>query len=121
MIFTISLTNNKDFLKLYKKGKYINSKECVVYYLPNKLPFNRLGITTSKKVGNAVSRNRARRVIKAAYQQTELTFPIGFDIVIVAREGASVVKSDVIREFFVNKVTVTINKSEKTGQKSKKE
>lgn len=121
MIFTISLTNNKDFLKLYKKGKYINSKECVVYYLPNKLPFNRLGITTSKKVGNAVSRNRARRVIRAAYQQTELAFPIGFDIVIVAREGASVVKSDVIREFFVNKVTVTINKSEKTGQKSKKE
>ena len=118
MIFTISLTNNKDFLRLYKKGKYVNSKECVVYYIPNKLPFNRLGITTSKKIGNAVNRNRARRVIRAAYQQSEMTFPVGYDIVIIARDAACVVKSDVIRDFFTTKVVKFINKSEKTCQKS---
>ena len=120
MLFTISLTNNKDFVRLYKKGRYVNSKECVVYYIPNKLPYNRLGITTSKKIGNAVLRNRARRVIRAAYQQSEISFPVGYDIVIVARADTASVKSDIIRDFFISRVVKYINKSEKSCQKSQK-
>lgn len=118
MLFTISLTNNKDFVRLYKRGRYVNSKECVVYYAPNKLPFNRLGITTSKKIGNAVLRNRARRVIRAAYQQSEISFPVGYDIVVVARNDAGSVKSDIINQFFISRVVQSINKSEKNCQKS---
>ena len=64
MLFTISLTNNKDFVRLYKNGRYVNSKECVVYYASNKLPFNRLGLTTSKKIGNAVARNKTKRQVR---------------------------------------------------------
>lgn len=120
MLFTISLTNNKDFVRLYKNGRYVNSKECVVYYAPNKLPFNRLGLTTSKKIGNAVLRNRARRVMRAAYQQVEILFPVGYDIVIVARTGAGSVKSDVIKDFFISRVVKNINKGEKNCQKSQK-
>lgn len=121
MIFTISLTQNKDFLRLYKQGKYINSKECVVYYLPNKLPFNRIGITTSKKVGNAVLRNRARRVIKAEYRKNELSFPVGFDIVIVARSEACDVKSDIVGKFFKEKVSKIISKSDISVKNQKKD
>ena len=33
MIFTVSLTQNKDFLRLYKQGRFVNSTECVVYFL----------------------------------------------------------------------------------------
>ncbi len=119
MLFTISLTENKQFLSLYKRGKTVGSKSCIFYYFQNKLPFNRLGITTSKKVGNAVCRNRARRVIRAAYQQNEVNFPIGYDFVIVAREAASQVKAGEISTFFKNKVIKDINKS-KTVQISQK-
>lgn len=121
MLFTISLTENKHFLNLYKRGRTIGSASCIFYYLPNKLPFNRLGITTSKKVGNAVCRNRARRVIRAAYQKNEINFPIGFDIVIVAKEQACQVKSDVISDFFKIKVIKELNKSKaiQNSQKSK--
>ena len=121
MIFTVSLTQNKDFLRLYKRGIFVNSPECVVYFLPNRLPFNRLGITTGKKIGNAVLRNRARRVIRAAYTNSESSFPIGYDIVVVARAQASKVKSDIIQDFFEKRVVKKINKSHDFSQKSKKE
>jgi len=115
MLFTISLAQNKDFLRLYKRGKSTACKACIFYYMPNKLPFNRIGITTSKKVGNAVARNRARRIIKAAYQQNEVLFPIGFDFVIVARDFATEVKSDFVSEFFCTKVLSELKKSMKNA------
>lgn len=122
MLFTISLTQNKDFLRLYRKGKSVGNKACVVYFMANKLPFNRLGITTSKKVGNAVARNRARRIIRTAYQQNEIDFPIGYDIVIVAKDYATEVKSDYISAFFNKKVISEINKfkGQSDSQKFKK-
>ncbi len=109
MINTISLTQNKSFLNVYKKGKYFGSKECVFYYKQNNLPYNRLGISTSKKIGNAVMRNRARRIIKSAFSQTELLFPIGYDFVIVAKKQCPLVKSTVIYDFFNRVVVRKIN------------
>lgn len=120
MLFSQSLNKNKDFLRLYKNGKSMANSACIFYYAPNKLPFNRLGITTSKKIGNAVLRNRAKRIIKAAYQQNELNFPIGFDFVIVARSLATTVKSDKISDFLLNKVIKEVNKPFIYSDKKKK-
>ncbi len=103
MLFTKIFNQNKDFLKLYNKGSFIASNSCVVYYLKNNASFNRIGFTTGKKIGNAVLRNSAKRKMKAAYIKSELLFPIGFDIVIVAREGIENVKSTEIEQFFVKR------------------
>ncbi len=106
MLFTYTFNENKDFLRLYKKGSFISSNACVVYYIKNNAGFNRFGITTGKKVGNAVKRNRARRIIKAAYRNLEAKFPIGFDIIVVARAGCGdfIVKSCDIENFFNKRV-----------------
>ena len=122
MLFTITLNQNKEFLRLYRKGKTISSKACIFYFIQNNCPFNRIGLTTSKKVGNAVCRNRARRVMRAAYIENEKDFPIGFDIVIVARKYASEAKSTEISNFFNTKVIKEMQKFNKNenGQKSKK-
>lgn len=122
MLFTITMTNNKDFVRLYKRGKYIASKACIFYYMPNNAPFNRIGLTTGKKVGNAVCRNRARRIIRAAYRENEIDFPIGFDIVVVARHYASQAKSDEISDFFKKRVITELKKSKsnKNSPKYKK-
>ena len=94
MLYTEILNDNKDFLTLYKKGKYVASKYSVIYVRPNGRPFNRLGITAGKKVGNAVCRNRAKRLIRLAYRSFEVSMPVGMDIVIVARAAICSIKSD---------------------------
>lgn len=99
MVYTEVLNRNKDFLNLYRKGKSIVSKAVVIYVRPNGLPCNRFGITAGKKVGNAVMRNRAKRIIRQAYRENELLFPLGIDIVFVARKYAAEVKEDYLSAY----------------------
>jgi len=84
----VSIKENSDFKRLYYRGKSEVRKRIVVYYRKNKLSFNRLGITVSPKVGNAVKRNRVRRLIKENYRLLPGDFS-GYDIVIVARKSAA--------------------------------
>jgi ribonuclease P protein component len=93
MLYTEILNDNRDFMTLYKKGRYAASKYSVIYVRPNGRPFNRLGITAGKKIGNAVHRNRAKRLIRLAYRESEIKLPVGMDIVIVARSSICDIKS----------------------------
>lgn len=76
---------NRDFLRLYKRGKSAVHPLLVTYVSPNRLGYCRVGITTSKKIGNAVARNRARRIIRAAWQSVETSLRGSWDLVFVAR------------------------------------
>ncbi len=89
MKFTESLTENRDFTRLYRSGKSGAGPYIAVYCRRNRLRANRLGVTVSVKLGGAVLRNRIRRRIKEAYRLHEDAFRIGFDIVIVARQRAA--------------------------------
>lgn len=67
----ITLKENKDFRRLYYRGKSKASPVLVTYVMKNRVGETRVGITTSKKIGIAVKRNRARRVIRAAFSEFE--------------------------------------------------
>lgn len=73
------------FQRLYSKGTSSADKNIVIYFLPNRTEFNRLGITVSKKTGCAVLRNRIKRLIRESYRLKETSVKTGYDIVIVAR------------------------------------
>lgn len=80
----VTLNSNSDFRRAYARGKVYTNPALVTYVVKNHAGICRIGITTSKKIGNAVERNRARRVIKAALLSMP-TLHGGFDIVFVAR------------------------------------
>lgn len=67
------------------RGKSYTNPALVVYLVKNRAGICRIGITTSKKIGNAVQRNRARRVIREAFRQIDVPFKSNYDIVFVAR------------------------------------
>lgn len=116
MKYTVIIKENKDFLNAYKRGGYSAGRAVTVYYRRNGRGKKRLGITTGKKVGNAVVRSRCRRIIRAAYRENEELFPRGFDYVIVARPGCGDCKSTQISSFLKNKALPSIIKS--MGKKS---
>lgn len=82
---TTIINHNRDYKRVYNRGTSVASSNVVTYVLKNKLGFNRVGITASKKIGNAVKRNRSRRVIRAAYAEVCEKLEPGYDIIFVAR------------------------------------
>lgn len=87
------INQNRDFRRAYSKGKYAAHPLLVTYAVKNRTGEARLGITASKKVGNAVQRNRARRIITAAFMPLEEQIKKGYDIVLVARTKTPLAKS----------------------------
>ena len=63
---------------------------------PQKVFVNRLGLTVSKKIGGAVQRNRAKRIIRAAYADHKASLKKGYLIVISAREAINGQKSGAV-------------------------
>lgn len=85
---TQSLKLNRDFRRLYSRGKSFVSGYTVVYASKNRFDENRLGLTVSKSVGKAVKRNRLKRLMRESYRLMEDKIVSGFDIIIVARNRA---------------------------------
>jgi ribonuclease P protein component len=83
----LTLKENTDFNRVYYRGKSCAKPALVVYSLKNRAGICRVGITTSKKIGNAVERNRSRRIIRAAYQSVFRNYEIvgNYDFVFVSR------------------------------------
>ena len=88
MKYSESLKKNRDFQKVYKKGKSYANRYLVMYVLENDTDRNRLGISVSKKVGNSVIRHHVTRLIRESYRLQEDMFNSGLDIVVIARNTA---------------------------------
>lgn len=93
---TQTLNQNSDFRRIYKKGKSRVSPLLVTYAMKNRLAKVRVGFVSSKKIGKAVFRNRARRVLRAAYRQCGIQVPPGWDVVFVCRTKTAFVKSTAV-------------------------
>lgn len=87
------LKANRDFHRLYNRGKSFVAPTIVTYIRKLNGSKIRLGITASKKLGSAVARNRAKRVITAAFRECLPCICSGCELVIVARTRILDVKS----------------------------
>lgn len=78
-----------EFERVRKNGKSARGRVLAIYECPNGTPRRRLGIAVSKAVGNAVVRNRVKRLIREAFRTGRATLSAGVDILVVARAPAS--------------------------------
>ena len=82
---TRRIINNNEYRLVYKHGKYEVGRLCVLYRMPVAKQKTRIGFVTGKKVGGAVERNRARRLMKEVYRLNQHQILEGYHIVIVGR------------------------------------
>ena len=99
------LNQNKDFRTLYYRGKSKVHPLLVTYVRKGRVQTSRVGITTSKKIGKAVQRNRCRRIIREAYRQLMPKIQGNYDIVFVARtktaESTTAEIKDIMQQQFM--------------------
>ena len=81
----VTLKENHEFRRVYQKGKSAVGGGLVVYCRRNNRGTNRLGLTASVKLGNAVFRNRARRRLREVYRLNQDKLRQGYDVILVAR------------------------------------
>ncbi|MEK4848938.1 ribonuclease P protein component [Paenibacillus sp. FSL H7-0756] len=86
---SLRLRNRADFSRVYRHGKSFANHQYVVYWFPRReVERFRVGISVSKKVGNAVVRNRMRRLVKEIVRHHEAEIAGNLDIVFIVRKGA---------------------------------
>lgn len=87
-----SLRKNREFRLVYRRGESISNKILVLYVFKNRrnrneknLPYNKVGISVSKKVGKSVVRSRVKRLILESYRLNSDNLKEGHDFIFIAR------------------------------------
>jgi len=78
------IRKRKDFLVLYKKGYRYKSRYFTLIGLSNALTHSRVGVVASRKVGNAVARNRAKRRLRELFRRNKDLLRLPVDLLLVA-------------------------------------
>jgi ribonuclease P protein component len=84
------LRTTGDFQRVYQTGRRFRGDGFAVIFLPNSLEYSRLGISVQKKAGNAVRRNRIKRLIREVFRLHRDLFPPVTDVVIAVRPGFAI-------------------------------
>jgi ribonuclease P protein component len=84
---TFRVKRKQDFDTIFANKRSSANRNFVAYHCPNSVGRYRVGISVSKKLGNAVTRNRVKRLIRHGMKELEMhLMPV--DIVIIARKGS---------------------------------
>ena len=79
------LRGKEAFTRVYDQRVRDSRGPLTIYAAPNDLAFSRLGLSLSRKVGNAVRRNRIKRLLREAFRLLRHDLPRGYDLLVVVR------------------------------------
>lgn len=93
------LRTSPEFRRVFRSRHSVADDVMIVYAAANELTKSRLGLSVSRKVGNAVARNRWKRLIRESFRLQRSEIPAGMDFVVVPRRGVKPTFDAVYRSF----------------------
>ncbi len=106
------IRKQKDFFHLYKKGKRFRGKYFTLIYLSSASSVSRMAVVVSKKVGNAVKRNKIKRWIRSLFRRNKPLLKHPIDIVIIIKKEILEASWSKLREdYFVAIKSISKNNS----------
>lgn len=94
------LRKNKQFQSVYRYGKSYSNRMMVLYVLPNCELERKVGFAAGKRLGNAVVRNRVKRLLRETYRLNQHRLKRGFGLLLVGRKPMVGVKYKVVDKAF---------------------
>jgi ribonuclease P protein component len=110
------LRSPADFRRVYERRRSASDDWLLVYARENNLPYSRLGLSVSRKVGGAVRRNRIRRLYREAYRLVRHELTPGFDLVLIPRKNDEPKLADV-QQSLIRLVQQVARRIEREGKK----
>lgn len=107
----LRLRHSRDFKRLREDGQTKRHPIMILSYHPNQREQNRYGFITSKRLGNAVTRNRIRRQMREAVRLLHPALKQGYDMVWIARSAITV-------QHFSDIQRIVLHLSERAGIKA---
>lgn len=92
------IKQRRDFRRVQGSGVRVHTRHFLLTLGASPSEDGRVGITVTRKVGNAVERNRVKRVVREVFRRNRSWFPAGVDVVFIAKRGAPSVGYETLRE-----------------------
>ncbi len=92
------IKQRRDFRRVQGSGVRVHTRHFLLTLGTSPREGGRVGITVTRKVGNAVARNRVKRIVREVYRRHRDWFPPGVDVVFIAKRGAPTVDFATLRE-----------------------
>ena len=113
------LRRQGDFLKVREQGRTFRCPHFFLQLLETAPPeelLRRVGIITSRRIGNAVKRNRARRLFREIFRTNQEALPQACDTVIVVRSNCHTASLEELQELFLKGIQFVSNRSRPGGE-----
>ena len=106
------IRSTRRFSQIYALRSSVADSALILYAAPNQLDYPRLGLSVSKRHGNAVRRNRLRRVLREAFRLVQHQIPPGFDYILIPRPAFK----DNLTDCRESLISLTAQAARKTAQ-----